>query len=79
MDETTSPPKSGLGVWLVQQACELREAISALATDVTGYREETKNLRKAVDRLVAEAERSAMVQATQGIELEQVKLAAAQA
>jgi hypothetical protein len=78
MNEAAPPPKPGLGIWLLKQACELREAINALTKDVMGDREETKRLGKAVDDLIVQAEQSAKVQATTAIELVKIKLAAAE-
>jgi hypothetical protein len=67
------PPKSSLGAWLLKQAYDVRAAISALTNNAAVDGEEIEKLRVLVDQLLAEAERSAKVQAAQGVELEQVR------
>jgi hypothetical protein len=76
--EGAPPPKSSLGSWLLKQARDLRAAIESLAGDVAADHDEVDKLRGLVDQLLAEAERSAKVQAVQAVELEQVKQLAKQ-
>jgi hypothetical protein len=72
------PPKSSLGAWLLEQAHDLRGAITALTSGAAGDRAEIDKLKVLVDQLLAEAERSTKVQAAQGVELEHVKRLAKQ-
>ena len=72
------PPKSSLGAWLLKQVRELRTTINALTNDAVVDRGEIKSLKDLVNQLLAEAERSAKVQAAQGVELEQVRRVAQQ-
>ena len=73
-----APPKSSLGAWLLKQAHDVRAAINALTNDAAVDRDEIEKLKVLVNQLLAEAERSAKVQAAQGVELEQVRRVAQQ-
>lgn len=60
-------------MWLLSQARELRAAVDELIQEVTADRGETEKLKRLVQQLVAEAQRSAKVQTAQAAELEQVR------
>lgn len=72
------PPKSSLGARLLKQAHDLRAAIGALTSGAAADHGEIEKLKLLVNQLLAEAGRSAKVQASQGAELEQFRQLAEQ-
>lgn len=76
--QAAPPPKGSLGAWLLKQAQDVRAAIEALISGADAASSEIDKLNLLVDQLLAEAERSAKVQAVQGAELEQVRRVAEQ-
>jgi hypothetical protein len=76
--QAAPPPKCGLGAWLVNQAFDLHKILAGVVSDTASDRAQIVELTDCVNRLTAEIERLATVQAVQSTELEHLRQLAKQ-